>query len=91
MPFEVAAERAVCSRCGTAFGKRRGYFPACYCSQYKGTGFLNVCKDCVENMYLTYLTQSGDQKSAVKQMCRKLDLYWNESAYATVERVTSER
>ena len=42
-------------------------------------------------MYLTYLTQSGDQKSAVRQMCRKLDLYWNDGAYATVERVTTER
>lgn len=91
MAFEVASERAVCSRCGTAFGKRRGSFAACYCSQYKGTGFLNICKDCTESIYITYLKQCGDQKSAVRQMCRKLDLYWNESAYATVEKVTTER
>lgn len=32
-------------------------------------------------MYVQYLSQTDDVKDAVRQMCRKLDLYWNEDLY----------
>lgn len=91
MGFDVSTERAVCSRCGTAFGKRRTNFPVCYGAQYKGTGFLNVCKNCVESMYSTYLSQCNNQKMAVRQMCRKLDVIWSDRAYELVKERTTER
>lgn len=84
MAFEVNNERVICSRCGLAFTKRSGNFYACRASVYKGLGYLTICKDCIEQMYSSYLAQCKNAKDAVRQMCRKIDIIWNENAYDTV-------
>jgi len=84
MAFEVNNERVICSRCGLAFTKRSGNFYACRASIYKGLGYLTICKECIEQMYSTYLSQCKNAKDAVRQMCRKIDIIWNENAYDTV-------
>lgn len=45
-----------------------------------------MCKDCIDAMYNGYLSQCNDAKDAVRQMCRKLDLYWNDRVFEVVER-----
>ena len=45
-----------------------------------------MCNDCVEDMYEQYRAMLGDDKAAMKRMCMKLDLYWNEDIYTMVER-----
>jgi hypothetical protein len=46
-------------------------------------------------MYNTYLSQCAGvedpAKAAVRQMCRKLDLYWSEKVYAVVEKKNTPR
>ena len=91
MPIEIGSEKAVCFRCGTAYGRRKGYFPVSYAALYKGSGYLPFCKTCVDAMYNEYLSQCGDAKMAVRQMCRKLDLLWNETAYNSVEKKATTR
>jgi len=86
MAMEVAAYAAVCSKCGISYSRRKGYFPVNYGVLYKGTGYLHVCRDCIDKMYNAYLERCGDPKTAVRQMCRKLDLFWNETVYNLVER-----
>lgn len=81
MAIELSSDSAICFRCGTKYGKRRGYFQVTYSNSYKGVGYLHICKNCVDKMYATYLEQSKDPKAAVRQMCRKLDLYWNEEVF----------
>lgn len=81
MPIEMSTDKAVCSRCGTAYGRRRGNFPVSYAAMHKGTGYLSICKTCLENLYETYLAQSNDPKMAVRQVCRKLDIFWNEAVF----------
>ena len=86
MPIEVGSEKAICCRCATAYGRKKGNFPVSYAAMYKGSGYLPICKSCVDTMYNSYLQQcDGDAKQAVRQMCRKLDLYWNEQIFDTVE------
>lgn len=68
----------ICTRCGRAYSRRKGFFPVCYAAMYKGTGYLNICRECFKELYLSYLEKSDDPKLAVRQMCRKLDLYWSE-------------
>lgn len=53
---------------------------------YRGSGYLPVCNDCVEDMYEQYRDSLGDDKEAMRRMCMKLDLYWNEDIYNMVER-----
>lgn len=68
-----------CRRCGKAYGRLKGYFPVSYSYLYKGTGYMPYCRSCIDEMYDAYFLACRDQKLAVRQMCRKLDLYWNES------------
>ena len=89
--IEVNASSSTCRKCGTAYGRLKGYFPVSYSYLYKGTGYLPYCKDCVDGMFAAYLSECNDTKIAVRQMCRKLDLYWNEKVYETVEKQNSTR
>ena len=89
--IEVNASSSTCRKCGTAYGRLKGYFPVSYSYLYKGTGYLPYCKECVDGMFAAYLLECKDSKVAVRQMCRKLDLYWNEKVYEAVEKQNSTR
>lgn len=89
--IEVGVSNAYCTRCGTQYGKRKGFFPVNYGLLYKGLGYMGVCRPCIDDMYERYLNVCHDPKLAVRQMCRKLDLYWSESAYAAVEKKNTTR
>lgn len=91
MAIEMSSDTAICSRCGKKYSRRKGYFPVSYAILHKGIGYVPVCKDCIDTMYNTYLAQCNNAKDAVRQMCRKLDLYWNESVYEVVARKSTTR
>ena len=87
----METDRVVCARCGKTYQKRKGNFRVSYAACHKGLGYLPVCCDCIDSLYNTYLAQCNNTKDAVRQMCRKLDLYWNESAYESVEKKSTTR
>lgn len=89
--IEVNASSTICRKCGTAYGRLKGYFPVSYGNLYRGTGYLPYCKECVDGMFNAYLAECKDTKLAVRQMCRKLDLYWNEKFYESVEKQNTPR
>lgn len=89
--IEVNASSSICRKCGTAYSRLKGYFPVSYSYLYKGTGYLPYCRECVDNMYTGYLNECKDPKKAVRQMCRKLDLYWSDKVFETVEKQNSPR
>ncbi len=91
MSIEMSSDSAVCFRCGTKYGRRKGYFPVSYAIQHKGVGYIPICKTCIDTMYNTYLSQCNNAKDAVRQMCRKLDLYWSESVFEIVSRKSTTR
>lgn len=91
MAIEMNTDSAICFKCGTKYGRRKGYFPVNYSILYKGIGYLPICKDCIDAMYNEYLAQCGDAKDAVRQMCRKLDLFWDENVYEIVTRKSTTR
>ena len=91
MALELETDKAICCRCGTAYGRRKGNFPVCYATLYKGTGFIPYCKNCIDTLYNDYYKQSNDAKKTVRQMCRKLDLFWNEQIFDAVEKKASNR
>ena len=86
MAIEINSSNIICSKCGKSYGRRKGYFPVSYSILYKGIGYMTVCKDCIDEMYDKYVTACGDAKQAVRQMCRKLDLFWSDSVYEVVAR-----
>lgn len=79
--LEVNAASSVCRKCGLAYGRLKGYFPICYAYLYKGVGYLPYCSECCKKMFDTYYAECGDEKKAMHQFCRKLDLYWSDDVY----------
>lgn len=91
MGIEVNSVRAICSKCGTNYSRQKGYFPVSYAALHKGTGHTHVCKDCIDEIYNSYLAQCHNGRDAVRQVCRKLDLYWSENIFRQVERKNTIR
>lgn len=92
MAIEISSNKAICVRCGRAFGNRRDSFPASYGETYRGAGYIPICRQCIEDIYNSYLRDcNGDSKAAVRQVCRKLDLYWKETIYDSVVKKSSPR
>lgn len=89
--IEVNASSSICRKCGTAYGRLKGYFPVSYGFLYRGTGYLPYCKECVDKMFNAYLAECKDTKMAVRQMCRKLDLYWSEKLFDAAEKQSTPR
>ncbi|MBQ8559418.1 MAG: hypothetical protein IJ439_05475 [Tyzzerella sp.] len=89
MAIEVGSEKVICPKCGTAYGRRKGYFGVSYAELHKGLGYIPWCRDCVDKLYSSYLAQCNDVKIAVRQVCRKLDLYWNETVFENVMKKSS--
>lgn len=81
----------VCHRCGEGFGKRAGNFLVSYGEQHKGAKSLPICRKCTDVLFKEYLSYSGDVRKTIRQMCRKLDLYWNERAFEASQKKSSNR
>lgn len=91
MGLEMETDRAVCSRCGKSYQKHKGFFRVSYAACHRGLGYMPICSECLDSLYNTYLSQCNNTKDAVRQICRKLDLYWNETAFAAVEKKSTTR
>ena len=77
--IDLGGSSSTCRMCGTAYGKLNGFFYKSNQQLYKGIGYLPICKRCVDLLFENYLAESGSAKDSVEQICRKLDLYWDES------------
>lgn len=90
--LEISSNSVICRRCGEAYGRNKGNFLVSYAALYKGTGYLPYCKKCVEELFDTYLNNGAPSAAdAVRQVCRKLDLYWNENIFRSVEKTNTVR
>ena len=91
MAIDITASAVTCSRCGKEYGSARTHFHTSYATSYKGIRRLTICKHCVESLFDTYYNQCGNYKDAMRQMCRKLDLYWNETQFNVAESRSTPR
>lgn len=82
----VSTQKHYCCRCGTAYSRKKGFFPVSHSPMYRGSGYLPFCVECVDEMYDQYVQELGNAKEAMRRMCMKMDLYWSESIYTIVER-----
>lgn len=89
--IDVNVAKYICHLCGTAYVTRNGYFYKSYAQTYKGTGYLHICKSCVDDLYEDFLRLSKDPRIACHAVCRKLNLYWDDAAYDGVLKGSSKR
>lgn len=79
-------QKFYCCRCGMAYSRQKGYFPVSHSPMYRGLGYLPICNDCIEELYEQYRADLSSDKEAMRRMCMKLDLYWNDAIYDMVEK-----
>lgn len=89
--LEINASSSVCRKCGRAYGRLKGYFPICYAYLYKGVGYLPYCSDCCRQIYDSFYAECGDSRAAMRQFCRKFDLYWKDDIYERAAGKTGTR
>lgn len=85
------SESVTCPVCGKVYPKRQTNFPVYHSPMYNGTGTLNICKECLGNLYNMYFKQCGDTKLAIRQVCRKLDIYYSDDIYNAAQTVSAGR
>lgn len=83
---KISNQKFYCCRCGTAYSRMKGNFPVSHSPMYRGSGFIPMCNDCVDDLYEHYRKVLEDDKAAMKRICMKLDLYWHETIYEMVTR-----
>lgn len=79
-------QKYYCCRCGSSHSRQKGFFPVSHSPMYRGSGYLPMCSDCVDDLYEKYINELGSEKAAMRRVCMKLDLYWSDSIWASVER-----
>lgn len=89
--MDINYSAAVCRMCGTEYSRLKGYFPISHGKLYKGVGYVPYCRDCIDVMYGEYLKSCGEERLAVRQMCRKLDLYWSDKIFNDVDLTSTTR
>lgn len=81
-PVRERPEKYYCTRCTRYFTKQKGNFPGSQSPLWRENGgYLPVCRHCVDEMYLHYKEALGDEKAAIRRICSKFDIYWNEQVY----------
>lgn len=86
MAMNVSIETTECYRCGKSYPKKKGYFPVSYSALNKGVGYTPICKTCIDALYESYLSKCDSPKMALRQVCRKLDLYWDDALFEDAEK-----
>lgn len=86
MGIDLSTTTIICPRCGSEYSTRRGHFHVCYGQNYKGVGYLPICHKCIATMFDKYLMTCGDARLAMRQICRKLDLYWSDDVFDFVKK-----
>ena len=53
----VSTQKHYCCRCGTAYSRKKGFFPVSHSPMYRGSGYLPFCVECVDEMYDQYVQE----------------------------------
>lgn len=68
-----------CTKCGKPFQSR--YFYKSNSKLYSNTGYLPICKDCLNERYNMYLMEYHSSKKAIQRICMAYDIYYHDSVY----------
>lgn len=85
-------EEYICQTCGKHYKKRKGNFSPSKSPIYAGDGYINTCKNCVDNLFAQYTNfYDGNEERAIERICQLFDYYFNESALAASRKISEDR
>lgn len=81
-----------CVRCPRTFKNQKGNFPATQSPIYKNNNsYLPICKHCLDELYEHYCRVLGDEDAAIRRICMKFDIYYNQSLADASRKISSDR
>lgn len=82
----------ICVTCGKSFKKLDGNFPASQSEIYAGfENHLPTCKRCLDKLYEHYCIVLGDEDEAIRRICMKYDIYYDQSLANASRKITKDR
>lgn len=89
-PVKNSPDKFFCTRCPRDYTRQKGNFPASQSPIYRENGgYLPICRHCVEEMYQHYKLVLGDEKAAIRRICMKFDIYWNDKIYNMLNKTST--
>lgn len=74
------AEKIKCYKCGGDFSDDKGYYNS-KSILYLHMKKLPICKDCVDSIYQIFLQKYNDEKIALYELCRKIDMPFHQAIF----------
>lgn len=82
----------ICVTCGKSYKKLDGNFPASQSELYAGLEYhLPTCKRCLDKLYEHYCIVLGDEDEAIRRVCMKYDIYYDQSLANASRKITKDR
>ena len=90
---QKSEEKFKCCRCGKEYTKQKGNFSFSQSPLFQGNnGRLPICDTCVNEVWDDAVdTYLGNEKKALKYLCMKFDIYYNEACWEAAKKSTSNR
>lgn len=95
-PVKERPDKYYCTRCPRSFTKQKGNFPGAQSPMWRENGgYLPVCRHCVDELYEHYkehyntLGDSNAEKSALRRICLKFDIYWSDDIYKMLSKTST--
>lgn len=71
-----------CCTCGKKYTRQKNNFPMSQSPLYRGNhGYITTCRNCIDELFNQYKKAMGNEKEALRRICMKFDIYWNEEVY----------
>lgn len=86
VPVDKGNGAFYCTCCPTKYKTQPQNFYRSFSPLYAHNGgYLPICKECCNTLYRHYWRVLGSAKEAVRRMCMKLDVYWDEVAFDSLD------
>ncbi len=89
-PPKEKLDKYMCTRCGKIFVRQKNNFSISQSPLFReNNGYLPVCCHCMDDLLAHYKSVLGDEKSAMRRICMKFDIYWHPEIFDMVYRANT--
>ncbi len=85
---EMGQTTYVCYQCNEHFTSLTQFYKS-YSDLYARTGYLPICKNCLGELFDSYVEKYRDVRKAMQRICMAFDLYYSDSIFDTCNDGTS--
>lgn len=86
MGRELQQPKYKCSCCGREYNQYKTHFYASASVSNKQTGYLPVCKTCVQKIYSDYALEYENEYKAIRRVCMMFDIYFSRQVFDSTEK-----